>query len=111
MKGLLFLQDGSEFDPFGEETLFDHPDWVRIFNAYKNDSVDRQIGDRRGRNFKEDRVLGPSRFLPAGPDSIDIYADPRHEYLAVAVTDRKDFYHQRQSSRRKTLTNSVVAFP
>ena len=48
---------------------FDVPDSqkVKIFNVYKNESTDRQIGDRRGRNYQECQTMGPSALLPAGP--------------------------------------------
>ena len=41
---------------------------VRVFNCLKNAQCDRQIGDRRGRNAVEMRVLGPSASLPTGAD-------------------------------------------
>ena len=33
---------------------------VKIFNCYRNESSDRRIGDRRGQNSYECKVLGPS---------------------------------------------------
>jgi hypothetical protein len=38
---------------------------AKIFNNYKNPAADRQIGDRRGMNFCEGRILGPSKTLPS----------------------------------------------
>lgn len=46
---------------------------VKVFNCYKDDRRDRQIGDRRGRNLCEKALRGPSssqfayrlRFSPA----------------------------------------------
>lgn len=40
---------------------------VKIFNAYKNPTSDRQIGDRRERNAWESRLPGPSALLLVGP--------------------------------------------
>ena len=67
---------------------------IRIFNAHKNQDVDRQIGDRRGRNSLETKLIGPSSCLPSGSDLQDICIDPRSECIFVSITDRKDFYHQ-----------------
>ena len=48
-----------------------HPDsFVKIFNCYKNATTDRQIGDIRGQNSIESRLVGPSRELPAGPQEV-----------------------------------------
>ena len=80
---------------------------VRVFNCLKNEKIDRQIGDRRGRNAHEKRVAGPSSDLPAGPDLLDFYVNPKLETVSVICTDRKDFYHQFQSSVNRTLSNSV----
>ncbi len=41
---------------------------VRIFGCFKDISRGRQIGDKRGRNYAEDKVLGRSRHLPAASD-------------------------------------------
>ena len=38
----------------------------KVFNAYKSESRDRQIGDRRLPNQHEMRMEGPSRLLPSG---------------------------------------------
>ena len=108
VRGLLFIHDGREYEPFSAKTLFDCPhDWIKVFNCYKSELVDRQIGDRRGANYRENRIEGPSLSLPSGTDLVDIYVNPSEEYLATAVTDRKDYYHQLRCSRRKTLANSV----
>ena len=48
---------------------------VRVFNCLKNEKVDWQIGDRRGRNVHEKRVTGPSSELPSGPDLLDFHVD------------------------------------
>lgn len=74
---------------------------VRIFGAMKDERHDRQIGDRRGMNYKEDRVIGPSSTLPNGSDLADLYVDLGERRVHVAVCDRKDFYHQIMVSRRR----------
>ena len=76
---------------------------MRIFGAMKDERHDRQIGDRRGMNYKEDRVIGPSSTLPNGSDLADLYVDLGES----AVCDRKDFYHQIMVSRRRAISNSV----
>ena len=43
------------------------PACMRVFNCYKSTLVDRQIGDRRGRNQIEAYLPGVSRSLPTGP--------------------------------------------
>eukprot|EP00434_Breviolum_minutum_P038829 symbB.v1.2.034454.t5/scaffold4448.1/size41344/4 len=83
--------------------------YVRIFNAYKSECQDRQIGDRRGANSLESRIssFGPSSQLPAGCDLGELCIDPKKQSLAISITDRKDFYHQFWCSRQKTLGNSL----
>ena len=80
---------------------------VRVFNCLKNETVDRQIGDRRGRNAIEGRVTGPSSDLPTGPDLLDLAIDPHHETLSIVCTDRRDFYHQFSTTPNRTLSNTV----
>ena len=85
-----------------------HPDsFVRIFNCYKNISTDRQIGDRRGQNSLESRLVGPSRDLPSGADLQDLYADPKQDKLCLSVTDRRDFYHQLSCTRSRAVSNTI----
>ena len=99
-KGLLF----AHFDERGKKRP---GELVRVFNTFKNPSNDRQIGDRRGRNSVEQRIQGPSRWLPTGPDLQDLYVNPKSEKLAISITDRKDFYHQIKVTRARALTNTV----
>lgn len=80
---------------------------VRIFNAYKSASCDRQIGDKRGRNSVEAQVAGPSSSLPAGVDLQDIFINPYLQCIFVSITDRKDYYHQLQVTESKACSNSV----
>ena len=99
-RGLLLLHEHDVPGVFPEET-------VRIFNAYKSSSVDRQIGDRRGRNATEARVEGPSKNLPVGQDLVELYVDPRSQTLKLSVTDRKDFYHQIRCSYTRAISNTI----
>jgi hypothetical protein len=83
-----------------------HPSGLscRVFNAHKNATSDRQIGDRRWFNSSERHPSGPSRFLPAGPNMTSMHCDLAHRLLGCA-SDRKDFYHQAAVSRERALTN------
>ncbi|CAK9067955.1 Methyltransferase-like protein 5, partial [Durusdinium trenchii] len=96
-RGLLFLRRG----PVEAESL------TRVFNNFKNEECDRQIGDRRGRNYQEAKVYGPSRHLPAGPDLTDLHLDGRKEALFIYCTDRSDFYHQFAVTDAKAAANAV----
>ena len=91
---LLVVHDDSsiELRPFEK---------VKIFNAMKSQTVDRQIGDRRGRNAIEAKVEGDSVNLPAGSDLLDIQLDPRCQCLW------KDFYHQIWASQRRARSNTL----
>ena len=82
--------------------------FVRIFNARKDDSRDRQIGDRRGANGQEAKVVGPSACLPAGPDLCELSCIPSHQRVFVSITDRKDFYHQIKISKEKSWRNTLA---
>ena len=68
--------------------------FVRIFNAKKSTLVDRQIGDRRGANGQEAKLLGPSHLLPGGCDLVELSCNPSTHTVKISITDRKDFYHQ-----------------
>ena len=59
INGLLFLAP-----PVIEERMV--PSCLRVFNCFKNETTDREIGDRRGMNQIEGYLPGPSRFLPCG---------------------------------------------
>ena len=97
---LLFLKDSYE-----DQVSF--RDSVRIFNCYKNEACDRQIGDRRARNYRGRALRGPSVGLPCGPSLLGLALDPRHSTLRIWVTDRKDFYHQLQARPRKAAQNAL----
>ena len=82
---------------------------VRIFNNYKSREVDRQIGDRRGRNAIEYKVESVSEGLPAGTHLCDALVDPASETLRVSVSDRKDYYHQIACSKNRASRNTIGA--
>ena len=81
---------------------------VRVFNALKTAKVDRQIGDKRGRNLCEGTLAGPSSALPCGPQLTSMYIDPARQEFSISVTDRSDFYHQLAVPPRRALRNVLV---
>ena len=78
----------------------------RVFNAHKNEDVDRQIGDRRWFNAAECHPRGPSACLPAGQLATSLHC-PRGHKLVGCAADRKDFYHQAAVTRERALTNTL----
>ncbi len=98
-KGLLWIHRR----PIHEKSL------TRIFNAFKDDTTDRQIGDRRSQNERECRIskYGFSTKLPSGVDLTDLIVDPKSERLVVAITDRKDFYHQLLATQERAAKNTI----
>ncbi len=78
-----------------------------MFGALKDNTRDRQIGDRRGRNLHELRIQGPSSWLPSATDLGDIFVDPALHRVSIHITDRKDFYHQIWASPSRAVTNSI----
>lgn len=78
----------------------------RVFNAHKNETTDRQIGDRRWVNGSEMHPTGPSAFLPAG-SSITATHCPRGKKLVGCASDRKDFYHQARVTRQRAFSNAL----
>ena len=95
-RGLLFLA----FEPKQPREL------TRVFAAYKNETSDRQIGDRRGANGLEGRVVGPSTTLPPG-QLLTALTVPRGSRLIGASTDRADFYHQSMISSARAESNAI----
>lgn len=92
-------------DPPPQETF------TRIFNARKNEEVDRQIGDRRLANQAEYAIRGPSQFLPGGYLITNLHVPPGTVCFG-AVTDRKDFYHQSRVSFERAASNvTPFGFP
>ena len=96
-QGLLFLHNQK----------VPQPEWVRIFGAFKDEHRDRQIGDRRGRNYVEDKTFGPSSDLPTGSSIADLVVDRQSQEVRICVTDRKDFYHQIWATKRRAVSNSL----
>ena len=80
---------------------------MRIFGAMKDIERDRQIGDKRGRNFAEGKVEGPSRSLPAASDLAELRLDRKLEKITLSITDRRDFYHQLRVTPAKAVTNTL----
>lgn len=76
----------------------------RVFNAHKNASVDRQIGDRRWINGYELHPRGPSGNLPSGAALTSVHCPTRFRLVGCA-SDRKDFYHQARASRERAHSN------
>ena len=84
---------------------------ARVFNNYKNASADRQIGDRRGQNFREGVLQhGQSRYLPSGSSLLQLCPQRYHEELIGAVTDRRDYYHQFFVTPERSSTNFLYPF-
>ena len=80
---------------------------ARAFNCYKGPDKDRQVIDRRGRNWAEARLCGPSLFIPVGPMLGMLELDPSRQTLLCSTTDRKDFYHQIAASCSKAASNAL----
>ncbi|CAE7469278.1 unnamed protein product [Symbiodinium natans] len=78
---------------------------ARAFNCYKGPDRDRMIIDRRGRNYAECRLAGPSMFIPVGPMLGMLEVDPGRQSVYCAAADRRDFYHQLKAPDRKSVTN------
>ena len=80
---------------------------VKVFNNYKSPVADRQIGDRRGMNFCEGKISGPSKTLPNATSLLQLCPRSFTEMLSGAVTDRRDFYHQFKVSDEKACGNAL----
>ena len=78
---------------------------ARAFNCYKAPDKDRMIIDRRGQNWAESRLPGPSLFIPVGPMLGMLEVDPARQTVYCAASDRKDFYHQIAAPPAKALSN------
>ena len=95
-----------------DTTIFERPfERVRIFNAFKSAEVDRQIGDRRGRNSIERKLLGPSSALPTGSLLTDLVVCPKSQTLRTSISDRRDFYHQIGCTASRAKTNTIGSLP
>ena len=79
---------------------------TKVFGNYKNSKVDRQIGDRRGRNFVEGKTLdGPSHEIPNATALLQLETKRFEEVLVGAVAGRRD--HQFSVSTKRAATNTV----
>ena len=78
--------------------------YCKIFNTWKNQEQDRQIGDRRSVNARERSISGPSAQLPCGTSLLNMSCQ-RGFCLRGSITDRRDFYHQVQVTRSRSSTN------
>ena len=76
----------------------------RVFNAFKNEGQDRQIGDRRIPNARERHIDGPGSMLTT-------LSVPRFSHGVLgSITDRRDYYHQAKVTRQRSQSNLLV-FP
>ncbi|CAE7310474.1 unnamed protein product, partial [Symbiodinium necroappetens] len=80
---------------------------ARAFNCYKGPDKDRMIIDRRGQNWAESRLSGPSRFIPVGPMLGMLEVRPACQSIFCSAADRKDFYHQLGVSASKASSNAL----
>ena len=84
--------------------------FTRVFNNYKSPVADRQIGDRRGQNWREGRITGgPSNQLPSGSTLLQLMPKKYTQGLKGYATDRRDFYHQFGVSWERSCSN--VTYP
>ena len=80
---------------------------VKIFNNRKSETTDRQIGDRRGANFCEGTIAGPSKSLPTAASLLQV-CPPRFSHCLVgSIADRRDFYHQFWTTDQRSASNAV----
>ena len=85
--------------------------FTKVFNNYKDESKDRQIGDRRGQNYVEGRIQCSSQHLPTSQTLLQLSPSRYKEVLTCSITDRKDFYHQFSISWEKTSLNAIYPWP
>ena len=97
------------WDSRGLLELFEEPIeegfYSRVFNAFKNETTDRQIGDRRYPNQRERHTSGLSHYLPQGPQLCCFSVKKFKERVLGSVTDRRDFYHQAAVSSSRARSN------
>ena len=80
----------------------------RVFNCRKSALVDRQIGDRRSANSVEGKLSGESKWLPAGPNLLQLQPVRFQQALVGACTDRKDYYHQFATTWERSTSNFLL---
>ena len=83
---------------------------TKVFNNFKSPTSDRQIGDRRSRNFQEGKIAGVSSGLPAGRELLQLAPKIYSEKLVGCIADRKDFYHQFAVTDERAMTNGLYPF-
>ena len=84
---------------------------TRVFNNYKDETKDRQIGDRRGQNKIEGKIQCGSETLPTAQSLLQLSPIRWRELLCCSITDRKDFYHQFAVSWEKRSLNAIYPWP
>ena len=91
------------------ESLGHEKQWAltKVFNNRKNETTDRQIGDRRGANFCEGRLVGPSRSLPTAASILQICPVRFKQAVVGSIADRRDFYHQFWTTDQRSATNAL----
>lgn len=98
-----------KWEKLGLLRLFEGPliegHFCKVFNAFKNSEVDRQIGDRRIPNSRERTTSGPSAFLPSPLQLCSMYVPRWTHGLRCSMTDRRDFYHQASVSSSRARSN------
>lgn len=81
---------------------------TRVFGNFKNSNADRQMGDRRGRNFTEGRICeGPSHEIPNATSILQLEVKRFEEVLVGGIADRRDIYHLFAASYERASTNTV----
>ena len=79
---------------------------TKVFGNFKNPAADRQIGDRRGRNYVEGQIEGgPAHEIPN--TILQLETKRFEEVLVGAIADRRDFYHQFSTTYERSSTNTV----
>ena len=81
--------------------------FCKVFQVFKSEQIDRQIGDRRLPNASEFHVDGPSKHLPPGHLLTQLHVRRGSHRLLGSVTDRRDFYHQACVSLERAQTNML----
>ena len=106
-----YLQLAEKWDSLGLLDLHvpddEEEDFCKVFNTYKSQEWDRQIGDRRAVNRREYHAAGPSSCLPPGFLLTNLFVRRFSHGLRGSITDRRDFYHQAEVSLSRSKSNSV----
>ena len=89
---------------FPEPVLPSH--FSRVFNAFKDATKDRQIGDRRLPNLSEYHI-DASKALPQGHQLVRIRLPRYTHVLCGSTTDRRDFYHQAQVTAERAQSKML----